>query len=76
MFYSVQEWLLGSFWPFSYVYTINQVLYIPLLRIKEYRGLKNAIHQMESKDKWLLLSASFTTKFVLVFVLTLENAFS
>ena len=31
---------------------------------------------MESKDKWLLLSASFTTKFVLVFVLTLENAFS
>ena len=27
-------------------------------------------------DEWLLLSASFTAKFGLVFVLTLENAFS
>ena len=32
--------------------------------------------QMESKNEWLLLSASFTAKFELVFVLTLENAFS
>ena len=34
------------------------------------------IHQIDSKNEWLLLSASFTAKFVLVFVLTLENAFS
>ena len=30
----------------------------------------------DSKNGWLLLSASFTAKFGLVFVLTLENAFS
>ena len=32
--------------------------------------------QIDSKNEWLLLSASFTAKFGLVFVLTLENAFS
>ena len=26
---SVQEWLVGCFWSFSYVNTINSVLYIP-----------------------------------------------
>ena len=36
----------------------------------------NAINQMNSKNDWLLLSASFTAKLGLVFVLTLENAFS
>ena len=44
-------------------------------RIKEYRCLRNMIHQIDSKNEWLLLSASFTAKFRLVFVLTLENAF-
>ena len=34
------------------------------------------IHQIDSKNEWLLLLASFTAKFGLVFVLTLENAFS
>ena len=43
---------------------------------KEYRCLKNVIHQTNSKNEWLLLSASFTAKFELDFVLTLENAFS
>ena len=56
------------------VYTINKVLYIPVTRIKEYRCLKNMIYQTDSKNEWLLLSASFTAKFGLVFVLTLENA--
>ena len=37
---------------------------------------ENVIHQIDSKNEWLLLSASFTAKFELVFVLTLENAFS
>ena len=41
----------------------------------QYRCL-NVIHQTDSKNGWLLLSASFTAKFGLVFVLTLENAFS
>ena len=42
----------------------------------QYRCLKNVIPQIDSKNEWLLLSASFTAKFGLVFVLTLENAFS
>ena len=42
----------------------------------QYRCLKNVIHQIDSKNGWLLLSASFTAKFGLVFVLTLENTFS
>ena len=35
---------------------------------------ENVIHQIDSKKEWLLLRASFTTKFGLVFVLTLKNA--
>ena len=46
-----------------------------IIRIKEYRYLKSVINQLDSKNEWLLLSASFTAKFALVFVLTLENAF-
>ena len=42
----------------------------------QYRCLKNVIHRIRSKNGWLFLSASFTAKFGLVFVLTLENAFS
>ena len=34
---------------------------------------ENVILQIDSKNEWLLLSASFTAKFELVFVLTLEN---
>ena len=41
----------------------------------QHRYLKNVIHQIGSKNGFLL-SASFTAKFGLVFVLTLENAFS
>ena len=33
----------------------------------EYRCLRNAIHQIVSKNEWLLFSASFTAKFPLVF---------
>ena len=51
-----------------------------LLRINtfyyhEYRCLKNAIHQIDSRNELLLLSASFTAKFGLAFVLALENDF-
>ena len=56
---------VGCFWHFSYVYTINQVLLIPL----SYRCLKNVIHQIDSKNEWLLPSVTFTAKFDLVFVL-------
>ena len=38
--------------------------------------MKNVIFQIDSKNEWLLFSASFTAKFGLIFVLTLENTFS
>ena len=36
----------------------------------------NQVDQIDSKNEWLLLSASCTAKFGLGFVLTLEKAFS
>ena len=42
----------------------------------QYGCLKNVIHQIDSKNAWLLLSASFAAKFGLIFVLALGNAFS
>ena len=36
---------------------------------------ENMILQIDSKNEWLLLSASFKAKVELVFVLTLENTF-
>ena len=47
-----------------------------IISYHENRCLKNVIHQIDSKNKWLLLSASLTAKFDLAFVLTLENASS
>ena len=44
-------------------------------RIKEYSCLKNVIHQIDSKNEWVLLLASFAAKLGFVFVLTMENAF-
>ena len=41
-----------------------------------YRSLKNVIHQIDSKNVWLLLSVASTAKIELVFVLTFENVFS
>ena len=41
----------------------------------QYRCLKNVIYQIDSKNEWLLLSASFTAKFGLVFVLTWKMLF-
>ena len=54
---SVQEFLRGCFRPFSYGYTINQVLYIPLSRIKGYRSLKNVTHLIDS-EKGMVASFS------------------
>ena len=38
--------------------------------------MENVIHQIDSKNEWLLLSVTFTAKLELVFVLTFENTFS
>ena len=43
---------------------------------QQYKCLKKMIYQIDSKNEWLLLSAGFTAKFGLVFVLTLENGYS
>ena len=53
----------------------NQVLNIPLSYIKKYRCLKKVIHQIDTKNEGLLLSASFAAKFELIFVFLLGNAF-
>ena len=37
---------------------------------------EKVIHQIDSKNEWLLLSVTFTAKLELVFVLTFENDFS
>ena len=51
-------------------------IYVLLSRIKEYGCLKYWIYKIDSKNEWLLLSASFTAKFGFVFVLTQKNPFS
>ena len=61
-------WLFLTF----FIYLHNQLSSThSIITYKEYRCLKNVIHQTDSKSKWSLLSASFG----LDFVLTLENAF-
>ena len=62
----METWLLLTFFMCLH----NQ------LRIKSTDVCEKGVHQIDSKNEWLLLSASFTAKFKLVFVLTLENAFS
>ena len=47
-----------------------------IITYQDYRCLKNVIHQLDSKNEWLLLPASFTAKFLLAFLLKLESAFS
>ena len=49
------------------------LMFFIFLHIKGYICLKNIIN---CKNEWLFLSASFTAKFELYFVLTLENNFS
>ena len=67
-FIEIQGWLLLTF----FICLHNQVLLIPL----SYRCLKNVIHQIDSKNEWLLLAVTFTAKLELVFVLTSDNSFS
>ena len=50
----------------------HKVLLIPL----SYKRLKNVIHQIDSKNEWLLLSVTLMVKLELVFILTSKNTFS
>ena len=62
-------WLLLTF-----LICLRNLFYI-VITYSGYKCLKNVIHPIDNKNEWLL-PASFTAKFELVFVLTLENAFS
>ena len=70
----VADWLLLTFLIRLYN-QLSSVMH-SAITYKNYKWLKNVVHQIESKNKWLLLLANFTAKFGLVFALTLENAFS
>ena len=57
-------WLLLTF----FIYLHNQLSSIhSLSRIRQYKCLKNVIHQVDKKTEWLLLSTSFRAKSGLVF---------
>ena len=82
VFYSVQYkngWLAAS--DLFYMFTQSVKFYmfhchvLKMYSLKMYSCLENMILQTDSKNEWLLLSASFTAKLELAFVLTLENAF-
>ena len=77
VFYSIQYkngWLAAS--DFFDVLTQLSSIKHRIITYYDYRCLKNIIHQIDSKNEWLLLQGSLTIKIELVFVLTLENAFS
>ena len=78
VFYSVQYkngWLAAS--DLFHVFTQSIKFYYTLYyTYKECRCLENVIHQIDSKNEWLLLPVSVMAKFGMVFVLTLKNAFS
>ena len=77
LFYSI-HYKNGCLAP-SYLFYIlhNQLSFIySIISNGEYRSLKNVIHEIHSNNERLFLSTSFMIKFELVFVLTLENAFT
>ena len=70
---SMAAWLLLTF----FVCLHNQLSSIHSIITSEREQMfEKVIHHLDSKNEWLPLSASFTAKFGLVFVLTLGNAFS
>ena len=74
MFYSIQ-YRNGCSAASELFHMFTQSLkFYTLSHIKKHRFLKTLIHQIDWKNERLLLSESFTAKFELVFVLTLENS--
>ena len=77
MFYSIQYkngWLAASdlFDMFTQSIRFYYAFYYQVVRVLMFEKYDS----VNSKNEWLLLPASFTAKRRLVFVLTLENAFS
>ena len=65
----MQGWLLLTF--FICLHNQLRSLNSIIVQVSEKR-----VHQIESKNEWLLLSGPFTAKLELAFVLTFENGFS
>ena len=70
-FIEIQGWLLLSFFTCLH----NQLSSFNSIIVQMFEK-HDSIHQVGSKNGWLLLSVTFTAKLELHFVLTLENAFS
>ena len=68
-FIQIQGWLLLMFFIclHNQLSSFNSII----IQMSEKR-----VHQVDSKNEWLLLSVTFTAKLELVFVLTFEKAFS
>ena len=68
-FNEIQGWLLLMFFIclHNQLSSFNSII----VQMSEKR-----VHQIESKNEWLLFSVTFTAKLELVFVLTVESAFS
>ena len=68
-FIEIQGWLRLT----VFIYLHNQLRSFNsiIVQMSEKR-----VHQIDSKNEWLLLSVILTAKLELVFVLTFENAFS
>ena len=69
IFMEKQGWLLLTF----FICLHNQLSSFNSIIVQMSEKL---VHQIASKNEWLLLSVAFAAKFELVFVLTFENAFS
>ena len=68
-FIEIQGWLLLTF----FICLHNQLSSFNSIIVQM---SEKQIHQVGSKNEWLLLSVTFKAKLELVFVLTFENAFS
>ena len=68
-FTEIQVWLLLTFviCLHNQLSSFNSII----IQMSEKR-----VHQIDSKNEWLLLSVTFTAKLELVFILKLENHFS
>ena len=68
-FMEILGWLLLTFFIYlnDQLSSFNSII----IQMSEKR-----VHQIESKNEWLLLSVTLTAKFELVFLLTSANAFS
>ena len=68
-FNEIQGWLLLTF----FICLHNQLSSFNSITVQM---SEKRVHQIDSKNEWLLLSVTFRAKLELFFALTFENAFS